>query len=190
MALVDLDTFRAYINASRVDITDAALIQAALDAAEGWITTYCGRQFVVAGTATTRTYPVTYGDVLEVDDFTSATSVTVDGSTLTASTYQLEPLNTLGTYGAQQPYWQIRRYTGWYPGSLPGKATVAVTATWGWVAIPAQVVEACKIVARDLLSSQNGNTTGFAPYTGGTSGERAAKMLLAPFRRAAAFGIA
>lgn len=193
MSLVDIETFRAYVNSSRLDVSDIAMMNDALAAAEGWIAAWCGRSFVVAGASSIRTFvaPI-YGDTLEVDDFTTLTSVSVDGSTLSASNYQVEPVGGVSRYGIDGPSWRIRYFSTWPQPSWPGKITVSVNAAWGWPSIPPQVTEACKIAAKDILANQSVSfgIAAFTEYAGIRARENPqVTNLLRPFRRLSVLGI-
>ena len=70
--------------------------------------------------------------------------------------------------------------------------TLSVTARWGWAAIPAEVSLASKLLTRDLLLARD---TAFGIVQVGDFSRRVAangvvETLLAPLRRAEAFGIA
>jgi hypothetical protein len=73
-----------------------------------------------------------------------------------------------------------------------GKASVSVTATWGWATTPAPAIEAVKILAKDILH-QRDNRSGVAGF-GEFGAVRVRQnpyvaMLLDPLRRAQQFGI-
>jgi hypothetical protein len=175
---------------------DDALISAAIDAAVNWIDNTCQRRFVVATTATARTYAPTSEQVLRIDDCTSVTIVSNNGTTVAASGYQLEPLNAPTRFGEAWPYTTIRLLTGtsWDTGTYVGQATATITATWGWAAIPPPVMESAKILAKDVLANRDlrfgiaavsGDGFGISARANGT-----VTALLAPYRRAESWGIA
>ena len=175
---------------------DDALISAAIDAAVHWIDNTCQRRFVVATTATARTYAPTSEQVLRIDDCTSVTVVSNNGTTVAASGYQLEPLNAPTRMSEAWPYTTIRLLTGtsWDTGTYVGQATATITATWGWSAIPPPVMESAKILAKDVLANRDlrfgiaavsGDGFGISARANGT-----VTALLAPYRRAESWGIA
>lgn len=144
-----------------------------------------GRTWTVAsGSASTRVYaPRAVGqDLIRIHDCVTVTSVTNDGVTvpawMTAGGYQLEPLNGLDWAGETRPYEGIR-YIGnaWTFDRF--RATVAVTADWGWAALPDQVVRTHYVIAKDVweFRSQQGNA-GMDEFL-----ENKAKMLLKGYRR-------
>jgi hypothetical protein len=164
----------------------------ALNAANTWVPQYCNRSFDVAGSASARVFVPQSAEVLRIDDCTSITSISNNGATVSASAFQLEPLNGLDAAGQARPYDVVRLTSGWW--YCDGRrATVSVNAAWGWAAVPAQVFEATLILAADLYSNRDKRygivtTTEFA-------GVRARQNpvvtdLLAPFRKATAWGLA
>lgn len=193
MSIVLLDDFKEYVR-DQVSVDDAVL-QAALDGAATSIGDYLKRQIAVAsGTPSARSYSPRPGatDILRIHDCVSVTSVADYGSTLATTEYQLEPIDGIDWAGQARPYEQIRRYSAAWTYDR-GFARIAVTADWGWEAIPATVVEAHKILAKDFLQQRNNNSgvAGFGEFGAVRVRENpmVAKMLN-PLRRAEAFGIA
>ena len=171
MAYVTLATFKTYTENQRTGTSNDARLQAALDAAHQGIDDYLGRAMVVADTGSARSFAPTGGDILlDIFDCTTITSVVENGLTLTAGTdYQAEPLGAINASGAASPYWTLRRLngTGWYADRANyGRATVVVTATWGWASIPYPVVEACKMLAKDIAQARElrGDVGGFGEF--------------------------
>lgn len=147
----------ATLKAWRRDETTANddLITEAINAAETGIDNALKRKMIVvtagAPGLSARVYAPMASEVLFIDDCTEVTAVVENGTTLTVGTdYQLEPLNGLSEAGESMPYYRIKRHGRcWYTDD--GKATVSVTARWGWSAIPPQVVESCKVIADEML---------------------------------------
>lgn len=136
---------------------DDAFYSAALDAAVQTMNDECQHQFAVASaTATPRTFVPAYGSGrLFIGDCTTVTSVVENGVTLTVSTnYHLEPVNTVNAAGLTVPYSSIRRRSSWWY-TFDGTGTVVVTATWGWTTIPVRVVEAIKILTKDIIENRD-----------------------------------
>ena len=187
-----VDDFTVYIRDQGV--TDTTLISAALDTAEEMVNDFCQQSFYVASTAATRSYtPPRAGlDVLRIHACTTVTAVTEWGSTLASTVYQTEPANQVSWSGMTVPITQLRRYaTTWaYDNGVP---RITVTGTWGWAATPKSVVEATKIIAKDVLQQRNNNSgvAGFGEY-----GAIRVRMnpiaidLLQPYRRSESFGVA
>lgn len=156
MSIVALADFKTYVRDEANGLNDATL-QGYLDAASQALNNTCQRQFVVAGAAATaRSFqPRNYSDVLVIHDCVSITSVVDNGTTLVAGTgYQAEPLNNLSNAGETVPFNQlVKPWTYWF--SPTGFASVVVTAKWGWAAIPFQIVEACKVLGKELCNNQD-----------------------------------
>ena len=154
--------------------------------AESMTAKVTGRSWTLAtGTPSTRYYaPRAVGqDLIRIHDCVSVTSVTNDGTTVpvwatATGGYQLEPINGLDWAGETRPYQSIR-YIGsrWKFDNY--RATVAVSANWGWSVLPSQVVRATYAIAKDFWAYRNSeNTAGFEAFI-----EDKAKLLLKGYRR-------
>lgn len=192
MPILTLQTLKDALRNELGNADDVA-IQAALDAAHYSAYQYIGRSLEPASTASARSFvPVAY-DVLRIDDCTSITSVVNNGVTISTADYQTEPVGNRDFSGAYHPIEQLRLTSGgsWYIDA--GKATVTVTATWGWASAPAAGVQAIQILASDILHQRN-NRSGVAGF-GEFGAVRVRQnpyvaMLLDPLRRVTSFGIA
>ena len=156
MSYVLLADFKSWVR-NELGTAEDSILQAGLDAAVVAVNEHCGRSFTVAGAASARSFvPESYRLVI-IDDCTSVTSVVENGATVAASGFQLEPLNGRRPSGLAVPFDQIRRiYGDWYiDASDEGRATLVVTAAWGWAATPAPVIEATKILAKDILMQRD-----------------------------------
>lgn len=183
--------FDAYIS-DEMGTTDAAIREGALAAAERAVSEYCARSFAVAGaSATARLYAPSGTSVLRIHDCTEVTSIAVSGSTLTSTTYQLEPYSVSWS-GLTEPYQQARRLNDLWWILTEGEATITVTAKWGWAAVPGEVVEATKIIGKDILQQRHtvGNIAAVGDFGGSVRLNTYVRQLLNPLRRAEAFGIA
>ena len=196
MAYVDLTELSDYLR--NTIVADEVEIQAALSAAENAINSYCQRTFTVPTAATTRTFIGCHSYVMVVPDIANTTNLAIvnDGSTLSASDYQLEvspsTVGPVGIDGRTWPYTRIRRIAGYWDVDSDGEATISITARWGWPAVPAEVEMATKLLARDYLLARD---TGFGIVQVGDFSRRVAANgvvtdLLGPLRRAEAWGIA
>lgn len=174
-----------------------AVIQAAIDAVELAINSECARKFVVAGAGSARTYAPTHPTLLNIHDCTSVSAVNNDGTTVTAVSggigYQLEPFAPKWS-GETFPYSQIRLLGGATWATDNGRATVSVTATWGWAtAIPAAITDATKIMAADLLEQRDvrNGVIGFTELAVvRMRANPSVMMLLAPYRTGRDSGLA
>jgi hypothetical protein len=138
------------------DNLDDALIELSIEAASREIDAYTERIFYqVSGS---RVFVPASATVCEIDDLVTASKVETadDGvifdTTYAATDYQLTPLNGIAS-GLPQSYTQIwaigdnvfpvwNNVTG-----LGSPATVRITGTWGWAAIPTAIKQACVILA-------------------------------------------
>lgn len=145
---------------TRLEITrdsDDTRLAAALTAASRGVEKYCGRQFNTAGSATARKYRPDAPFITKVDDFQTISALkTDDGNTGTATTvwastdYELYPLNGVVDGEPGWPSWTIESVLGRiFPHYR--RATVEVTAVWGWAAVPAAVKESCLIAAEEIF---------------------------------------
>lgn len=135
---------------------DAALTNALAVASRG-IEHVCGRQFNKTDTPSARVFHPETQCWTRVHDFhtTSGLIVATDGGgdgtyeTVWAATdYQLEPLNGIEGGESGWPYYSLRAVGGrQFPCNR--RASLQVTAQWGWTAVPAGVKEACLAVASE-----------------------------------------
>lgn len=196
MAYLTVAELKPYLRHERGSVDDA-LLSSILDTVSASIDAYCGRSFVAygGGGATARSYAPTGTTVLFVHDCTTVSSITEDGTTLSSTYWQAEPVNSLDDGGATVPYHRIRRIDGmaWTQTSAyPGKASISVTATWGWSAVPSRVKDACRIMAKDLADQQNvrGGLIDFGEFGAPVTQNRMAVQLLAPLRMVRSWGVA
>lgn len=146
MAYATLAQVKASLGINSTDGADDTLLTAALTAAEDMIDGHTGRTFGTAGSAT-RAYTTTVPDLVFIDDAITITSVVTDtgldgtwATTWATTDWQAEPLNGL-SQGRAWPYTRIRAIDD-YLFPVARRATVRVTGTWGWSAVPAPVTEA------------------------------------------------
>jgi hypothetical protein len=86
MAIVTAGEFDTYIQ-DELGATEATLRATSLAAAHRAVYTHCQRSFEAAGASTARTYVPTGTDVLRIADCNAVSSVTVDGTTVTATSW-------------------------------------------------------------------------------------------------------
>ncbi len=153
-----LAKLKNYLGVGDVDdpTTDDERFQDALESATQEINTHCSRRFYADLTASARVFhPAGHGGVVLVDDFWTdddlVIETTSDGITWTTfplADVELEPLNGVMDGEAGWPYTRIRAVDGrrFYRAA---RATVRVTAKWGWRAVPAPVHQACLILAAE-----------------------------------------
>ena len=140
------------------DNIDDNVLDRAINAASRQIDGRCGRRFYVDGSATARTYAPINNYLVAVDDISTTTGLIVksdtglDGTyatTLVVSTdYQSEPLNCL-VQG--NPITQIRALDANFYVQADSRATVQVTANWGWPSVPVAIVEATALLSARIF---------------------------------------
>jgi hypothetical protein len=161
---VTVATWRTWKNAPTTP--PDAVVQAGIDAAETVIAQRCGRAFVVASASTTRLFAPGSActDVVEIDDATAVTVVAQNGTTVPSTAYQLEPVNGRNQAGEVVPYSRVRLLGSEWSQTYRGEASVSVTGTFGWAALPAEYLEAVKILSADIIDArdQRNGAIGFA----------------------------
>jgi hypothetical protein len=153
-----LDELKSRLGGVTGSSEDDALTNA-LTAASHGINLWCGRRFYRDDTASARVFKPVSPRVAIIDDFWTTDSLIVatgEGDDTFATTWttadrQLEPLNGIVNGEPGWPYWLVRARNGSsFPAGSVGDVTVQVTAKWGWAAVPANVSEACRIVAEEI----------------------------------------
>ncbi|MQB00556.1 MAG: hypothetical protein GEU78_09735 [Actinobacteria bacterium] len=163
MALGDvyatLEQLKSYLGPIN-DIVDDDELTDALNSTSRGIEKICHRQFNDAGTASARVYEPSKLDLVRPDDFHTEAGLVVetddtdDGTFPTAwaaTDFQLEPLNGIVDGENGWPFWKIRAVNS-HRFPLDGRrATVRVTARWGWATVPSPIKQACLIVAAETF---------------------------------------
>lgn len=176
-----------------VNANDDAWLAIVATGASRAVDRYCGRRFYVDSTTSERYYHAVGANLVVVDDFSTTTGLVVktddndDGTaetTWAATDYEVSPRNGLRN-GLPWAYTGLVAVEGRYfpTGS---RAMVAVTAKWGWPAVPDEVTQACYILGAELFKRKD------APFGVADFGEFGAvriredarlRALLQPFRR-------
>jgi hypothetical protein len=176
-----LAEFKSLIAKTTTDGDDAC--DRAIEAASRAVDAWCGRRFYADAAATARVFAPFTASEAWVDDIHTTTDLVVatdtgdDGTyeTTWASTdYELMPRNGIRNGLEGWPYTAIRAVEGL---SFPcgRRATVQVTAKWGWAAVPTAVELATSIAAMDFWKSKD------APFgIAGLEGEFAARIRANP----------
>ena len=181
---------------SEIATDDDEWIAAAIDAAEMTLDRECARRFAVAGAASAQRCAPTSPELLTIRDCTTVTSIIVGGSAVSPVDYQLEPIDGLNSFGESVPYTSVRLLTGsWLSGSLNSReATVTVTATWGWSAIPARIEQAALIIAKEIIVNRDEVKLGLVGFSdvGGVTARTnpIVRETIAHYRRVEAWGLA
>lgn len=133
----------------------------AISSASREIERHCNRQFNDAGAASARLYHANSLCAAVVDDFWTTTGfvleIDVNGNNtwtaVTSTDYELRPLNRM-MHGLPWVYWRIVMVGNTdFPRNR--KASVRVTARWGWEGVPADVKQAVKIHASDTFQMKD-----------------------------------
>lgn len=152
---------KAFLRISDTD--DDAQVALAIAAASRAVDTHCGRQFGVVAAAEQRFYTgqwdrrlcrwvVVVDDLMSTSNF-AAITVDADGDTVgTVDDYVLEPRNAAAK---GRPWTQIlvRPDSTYKP--TGARDEVAVTALWGWSAVPSAVKQATLLQASRIFARRN-----------------------------------
>lgn len=178
----------------------AARLEDAINAASRAIDRYCRRKFWLDTAVTTKVFRVGCSDVAWVSDIGSTSGLVIktdpglDGSfntTWTASDYQLAPLNSDIVDGSDTitpwAFWEIDAVGSYSFPVDEVRATLQVTARFGWSSIPDDVEQACLIKAAALYKRKDApfgvaNFGDFGPVRIGRQDPEVME-LLAPYRR-------
>ncbi len=137
------------------DGIDDPMLEMAIESASRQIDSYTERYFYNAGTATKIFAPLDEW-VCPTEDFITLTQVQTseDGeswdTTWTTDDWQAEPLNGRAG-GLVTSYTQIRAVEDYLFPYRQGEATVRLTGTWGWSAVPIAITQATVILASRIF---------------------------------------
>jgi hypothetical protein len=178
------------------DNVDNSLLTFNVETASRFVDAYCNRSFEAAsGTAVREYSPTGKYEPLRIDDATNIVRVDIDDdldysfSTELVSNvdWQAEPLNNR-LNGLPWPYTRLVPFEDGYWPTRRGRATVKVTATYGWPEVPDAVREATLLQASRLFTRYD-SPLGIAGFgdMGAMRVSRAVdpdvQQLLLPFRR-------
>jgi hypothetical protein len=153
---INLDQFKQRLGVTNTD-KDVRILEH-ISAASRWVDEITHRQFG-PGSSSARYFRPLACDQVFIDDASAITEVAVDGSdtgsytTIWATTYyETDPANGIGPDGQTGwPITSLRAVAGYTFPTYDQRRSVKVTATWGWAAIPANVVEATYLLANRLF---------------------------------------
>lgn len=174
------------------DEIDDPMLELSIESASRMIDAECDRAFYAAGTAVRYFIPSDDFNVL-IDDATTITGVASDddgtgqyATVWTSADYQKMPLNNV-SFGMAWPTTSLHAIKDRTFTIAGREATVKVTGTWGWSAIPVAVTQACVLQAARLWKRAD------APFAVAGFGEMGAvrvgktdpdvAMLLRPFKK-------
>lgn len=136
------------------------LVDYAIESAFEEIFTYTHRDFNDAGSATARVFKPNDHGLCIVDDFHTTAGLIIqtddddDGvfeTTWTTADYELAPLNAPTAHVPARPYFMIYAVGTSLRFHSQKRASVKVTARWGWAAVPAPVRQSHFILASDTF---------------------------------------
>lgn len=155
---------------ARLDIKNGVedeRLDQALNAASRGIERITGRSFHHAEDTSTRSVVPLRDRLLITPDFHTIEGLAVEAGAQAweISDLQVEPLDGIADGVEGWPYWRIRSLAAPFP-RQGERATVRVTARWGWAAVPADVVEATLIAAAELWKLKDAplGVTGMAEW--------------------------
>lgn len=174
---------------------DLGLLERAVNAASRAIDRYCGRRFWQDATPQIKVYRPAGPCSVWTDDISTLTGLIIktdtnlDGTfatTLATTDYQLEPLNA-NTEATAFAWWIVQAIGSLYFPWYGSRATIQVTARFGWSAVPDQVVEACVLKAAALLKRKDSpeGVAGFNEFGAVriTRADPDVMALLSPYRK-------
>jgi len=142
------------------DLTAAetATVTMLLDAASRAVEDFTGRQFNKTTTASERHYRAVDPRRVPVDDFHTTTdlAVKVDGTAWDATDFESSPYDGVYKGRSGWPFFDLLAVNRIWPGPTR-RATVAVTAQWGWAAVPEAIQQATLEVAKVTYISGSGS---------------------------------
>lgn len=150
-----------------------ALLERAINATSRAIDKHTGRRFWQDVAVQSKVYRVDDQYEADVDDIATTTGLIVatdsagDGTyatTWAATDYQLEPLNA-NTDGPAYAWWRISAVDRYLFPMHARRATLRVTAKFGWSQIPHEVTEACLLRAAAIFKRKEA-VFGFAGMNG------------------------
>lgn len=159
-----LEDVKAAIRVKHDEADD--LIELAIEAASRRIDEFCNDQFWLSPTPSARVLTPVIDYELSVGAFATTTGLTVEFDNDNDGTFETVVAGTAYQAAAPEraghPYRRLEFLdvrlpgTGWRRvSSRPARSRVRVTAQWGWPAVPAQVRQACLLMALDHYRGKN-----------------------------------
>lgn len=140
---------------ARLGTTDDGTYTSVLAAATSHVNAFCGREFNQASAATARRFRALDCERLRVDDFwkTDDLAVVVDGTAWALTDVDPRPWDGIVNGEPGWPYMDLFSVDRYWPLWRFRRATIEVTAWWGWAAVPAAIVQATLDVAEVMVLS-------------------------------------
>lgn len=146
---------KAYLRIS--DTVDDAQIALAVTAASRSVDQHCGRQFGVVAAAEERKYTARWDRrrarwLVDIDDLMSTTDLAITCTAGTITDYTLEPVNA-EPLGRPWTSLVVNSTSTITPTSLVND--MAITALWGWTAVPTPVKQATLLQASRFFARRD-----------------------------------
>lgn len=184
----DLARVKSKMQIPDSDITRDEEISDSILSASDAINRWCGRQFGKTDTATERVYESSMSGV-DVDDFWTLDGLLIAGAAYDPTAYAYEPLPRDGIRDGVPgwPYERLGHPFAQHPimWAAYGFGRTAVTARWGWDAVPAGVQQACLMLTADDFKSGDApfGVAGFGDYVVRIRANPKVQEKLAPYQR-------
>lgn len=157
--IVTLATFKDYLRNESNGLDDVTLQSFLTAAIQGFANATDRRLTIVDGSTVATDWRVPddhiFDYTLRIPDCTSVTSVTENSAALAATAYQLEPVNAMALNGEVRPYEQIRKLGSLWYRDWTGASKITVNAKWGCTAFSPGMVEAIKVLGKELCNNQD-----------------------------------
>lgn len=160
---ISLPELKEYLKIRDTKLSNDQALEDALTSASREVERLCNRQFNLADEPSPRVYATntTRGRYVTIDDLSTDQGLLVEFSSdglgtnwtqVPATDYELTPLNGVVGGVPGWPYTEIRfapwRYN-WFMPYYSKTGRFRVTGQWGWTAVPADVRQACMVLAAD-----------------------------------------
>lgn len=190
----DLTTIgRVKVWLGQTDPSNDPQLQQLTTAASAAVMAYCQREFAPISTGVTRTFPLLGDGYIRFGgwDLQTATQVQIDTDTASTPTTIPDTQYQLGPVSKPNGVYTMLRFYTFSVGPILRQAMgiprqVAVTGTWGWPSIPADVEQACIIAASKWFKRDQVSYSNELPVPAPSDGLNLpldARVLLAPYRR-------
>ncbi|MGW0682870.1 head-tail connector protein [Streptomyces sp. NPDC002754] len=161
---LELAEIKDYLHIKSAKLDNDETLTDAITSASREIERICNRQFNKVDTASPRLYAATTqrGNRLLVDDFYTLDDLVVehdptglgDWVAIPDTHYEVSPFNGVVDGLPGWPYWVI--HIDFWPTFCTGRrARFRVTAKWGWESVPADVRQACMMLAADTFQMKD-----------------------------------
>lgn len=145
----------------RLGATDDGSFEHLLDAASRAVESFTRRQFNRVDTATARRFRALDCERVAVDDFHTLTdlAVEVDGVAWDVATYiDVRPPDGVLQGQIEWPFSDLFAINRTWPWSR--RSRITVTAQWGWLAVPAGIIEATLATAESIYWKRSSTLSG------------------------------